>query len=77
MCGGFGIERTRMSRSMGRGRAWDGVWEALHMLREMGCMLIMQEMAVNFVVRRDGTRRYFINYCMECRPLDLEVEEVP
>ena len=40
MCGGFGIERTRMSRSMGRGRAWDGVWEALHMLREMGCMLI-------------------------------------
>ena len=35
-----------------------------------------QEPAVNFVMRH-GRRRYFILYCVQCRPIDLDREEVP
>ena len=35
-----------------------------------------QEPAINFLVL-GGRRRFYIFYCLQCRPLDLDIEEAP
>ena len=35
-----------------------------------------KEQAVNFVVR-GGVRVFYIQLCIECRPIDLELEDFP